>query len=124
MCIHQDYFLLPRLEHNKDTTRRTSQTYVLPRILQFMTAFIWVAFACFFKRRIKRTISNICPQGKLSAIGGMKKRNLLTVEDDLTMLATLVLGIAVDNAIIFSAQAYQDQMGRSFVTHLYVLILF
>ena len=120
MCIHLEYFPLSRLEHDKDTTRRTSQTYVLPRILQFMTAFIWVAFACFFKRSIKRTISRICPHGKLSAIGGMKKRNLLTLDDDLTMLATLVLAIAVDNAIVFSVQAYQDQMGRSFVKHLSV----
>jgi hypothetical protein len=118
MFIDPDYFLIFRLEHDKDTTRRTSQTYVLPRVLQLITAFLWVASACYFKRSIKRTISHICPHGKLSAIGGRKKRNLVTLDGDLTMLATMVLAIVFDNIIIFSAQAYQDEMGISFLNHL------
>lgn len=68
-----------RLDFDKDTTRKTSLTYVSYRILQLITAIIWIAFGVFFRIRIRQTISNICPLGKLSAIGGNRRRNIITL---------------------------------------------
>ena len=70
---HSIFFF--RLEFDKDTTRKTSHTYLLPRINQIVTSCIWLFFFTFFKRRI----SAFCPQGVRSSIGGKKKRNILTL---------------------------------------------
>jgi hypothetical protein len=68
-----------RLEYGQDRTRKTTHTYILPRILGLITAFLWGAFAAFFRISIRRTISRICPHGRMSLIGGKKKRNILTL---------------------------------------------
>jgi hypothetical protein len=70
---------LLRLEHDKDNTQKTSKIYVHYRVLFFITAFIWGAFAIFFRRSVQATISRVCPTGNQSAIGGKKKRNIQTL---------------------------------------------
>ena len=68
-----------RLEPGKDNTRETSQTYVVNRILPFITAVIFATALISFSRAIRAFIQETCPQGKLSAIGGKRKRNIITL---------------------------------------------
>ena len=80
-----------RLEYDQDSmTRRTSYTSVSYRIKQLITGTLWLAFGSFFRIRIHQTISTICPQGKNSAIGGKRKRNILS------------LGKKYENKLMFS----------------------
>ena len=88
LCSWTSFF---RLEYDQDSmTRRTSYTYVSYRIIQLITGALWLAFGSFFRIRIHQTISTICPQGKHSAIGGKRKRNILS------------LGKKYDNKLMFS----------------------
>ena len=68
-----------RLEHDKDHTRTSSHTYIVPRMFPFITGVIWAVFAAFFRKKIRANIYQICPQGKLLAIGGKLKRNIQTL---------------------------------------------
>ena len=71
--------ILLRLEHDKDNTQITTNTSVLPCIFASIFSFIWGAFAAFFRKKIRATIYQVCPHGKLSAIGGKIKRNIQTL---------------------------------------------
>ena len=68
-----------RLEHDQDNTRESSQTYIVPRMLPIMHTIIWGSCAVLFRTKIRATIHGLCPLGKLSALGGKQKRNLLTL---------------------------------------------
>jgi hypothetical protein len=72
-------YLIFRLEHDNDNTRANSHTYILPRMFPFITCFLWGAFAFFFRRKIRATISLACRDGNLSAFGGRLKRNIVTL---------------------------------------------
>ena len=71
--------ILFRLEPGKDNTRETYQTYVVMRLLPLITVIIWAVAAISFTHRIRSMIRRICPQGKHSAIGGKRQRNILTL---------------------------------------------
>ena len=71
--------IFSRLEPGKDTTRETSQMYVVMRLLPLITMIIWAIGSMSFTRKIRATIRQICPSGKLSAIGGKWKRNIITL---------------------------------------------
>ena len=60
-------------------TRKTWHSYVAFRIIQLMTGTLYIAFGSFFRLRIHQTLSEMCPQGKFSAIGGKQKRNILSL---------------------------------------------
>ena len=77
-CTSLNY-LLYRLEHDKDNSRETSDTYVVPRLFPFITAVIWGALAAFFRRNVRSTIHEMCPHGHLAALGGRVKRNIQTL---------------------------------------------
>jgi hypothetical protein len=80
---------------------KTSKTYAKFRILIIITLFIWGALAMFCRQRVHAIISRICPGGNLAAIGGKKKRNILT------------LGTRIHDEIFLYFQAAQiDRSGR------------
>ena len=63
-----------RLEHSKDNTRTTINTYVLPRLFPFIFSIIWLAFAAFFRNKCTAYIQKVCSDGgRLSAIGEKRK---------------------------------------------------
>ena len=68
-----------RLEHNNNLDSSRIQTYVFPRLLSGITVFLWAAFGTFFRFRVHAAISEVCPAGLLSAIGGKKRRNIITL---------------------------------------------
>ena len=67
LFIYTKITKLLRLDQTDNKTRNS---------LRFITIFIWVAFAAFFRKKVQTSINEICPHGKLSAIGGKKKRNI------------------------------------------------
>ena len=72
-----------RLEHNdKINSSAIKYTYVLPRLLSGITAFLWAAGALFFRMRVRASITEVCPQGQHSAIGGRKRRNIITLGEN------------------------------------------
>ena len=68
-----------RLEYGEDNTKEASRTYIAARLFPIFTVIIWDTLAAFFRSRIRGTILRLCPQGKLSAIGGKFKRNIITL---------------------------------------------
>ena len=68
-----------RLEHNDDGGSSRIQTYVLPRLQYGITAFLWASFGTFFRYRVHAAISEVCPAGLLSAFGGKRRRNIITL---------------------------------------------
>ena len=56
-----------------------AHTYIIPRLFHYITAFLWATAATFFRLWIQAAIMVVCPQGKLSALGGKSKRNIQTL---------------------------------------------
>ena len=115
-----------RLEHDKVNNRQTSHTYIVPRLFHIITAVIWGVMAISFKRTIWANIYMICPQGKLSALGGRLKRNIVTLgtkctritikckqlsDGDICLISLWITFAMVDNCTVWFVQTYQDQMG-------------
>ena len=68
-----------RLEHESEQTSTMVHTYIFPRLIHFITVFLWATAATFFRLRIKAAINLVCPQGKHSGLGGKRKRNIQTL---------------------------------------------
>ena len=56
-----------------------THTYIIPRLFHYITAFLWATAATFFRLRIQAAIMMVCPQGRLAAVGGKRRRNIQTL---------------------------------------------
>ena len=65
-----------RLEPEKDDSKGTSRTYIVPRLFHLVTSSLWGFFVVYFRVRIYTEMSGLCPGGNLAAVGGKKKRNI------------------------------------------------
>ena len=67
-----------RLEPDQSNSKEGSKTYIASRLHPIITAVIYTVLATFTRTRVRATLHKMCPQGKLSAIGGKWRRNLVT----------------------------------------------
>ena len=75
--IMHRFIFYSRLVHDEDVTKTADQGGFNINIL--ITGFIWATYLMFFYRRVRTEISGVCPNGKMSALGGKRKRNLQTL---------------------------------------------
>ena len=64
------------LEHEEEAKEKI---YLVPRLLHSVTAILWAAGVTFFRLRVHTSIKEVCPRGVHSAIGGKKRRNIITM---------------------------------------------
>ena len=75
---------MDRLDPEKrpgDESKFTSDAiniFIEPRVRYYSSIFFHLSVSILFKNSIRKTIDAVCPFGKHSAIGGMKKRNITT----------------------------------------------
>ena len=74
--IINTFELIIRLERDEEAKEKI---YLVPRVLHIMTAILWAAGVTFFRVRVHTTIKEVCPLGVHSAIGGKKRRNIITM---------------------------------------------
>ena len=64
------------MEYERNDTKDLVFTYIFPKLIASITATIWAFATLFFRLRIYMEMTELCPGGNMSAIGGKRKRNL------------------------------------------------
>ena len=77
-CLWWEFVFVFRLEPDQSDSKEGSKTYIASRLHPIITAVIYTVLATFTRTRVRATLHKMCPQGKLSAIGGKWRRNLVT----------------------------------------------
>ena len=85
---------------------------IIPRIRSLFTAFLYIAFGLYFKRRAKAEIMKICPGGKSHMLGGNRKRNILTFEEDFYLMFFWCAVRISDDLVVFLILAYHEILGK------------
>ena len=86
--------------------------FVEPRIRYIIGAFIWFAFGFFFNYRVKSEMKKICPRGENYLIGGKRKRNLQTFDEDLKKVIMFNIFTILDETNIHLTQNYEEILGK------------
>ena len=95
------------------------EMYARPRIRHLITVFIWFSFGYFFTSSTRAEVKKLCPGGKCSMLGGRKKRNIQTLEQDFRMLLCWCVFTVLDNCLVVFVQAYQHILGEYCVANVF-----
>ena len=82
------------------------------RIRTLMTFFIWLSFGFYFTSSARAEVYKCCPDGKRSMLGGNRKRNVLSLEDDFYLLNLICFMNVLDSCLVFTFQAYHQTLGK------------
>ena len=64
-------------------------------------------------RSVRAKVKQLCPGGSRNILGGRRKRNILTMDEDFSLLVLWCSVKLLDECLTFTCQAFNDYLGNN-----------